>query len=72
MSLAQICVIVAATAVPFFLWGYKRGYRKATADTYGPDTLMDSAVDLALKDSTTIGIDTGYAFGRQPAERIAR
>ena len=35
MSLAQIAVIVIATAVPFFLWGYKRGYKKATADTEG-------------------------------------
>ena len=67
-----LLVVVVATAVPFFLWGYKHGYRKATADTYGPDVLMDSAAGLALRDSTTIDIDTGYAFGRQPAERIAR
>lgn len=50
-----ICVIVIATGAPCFLWGYRKGYAKATADTYGPDVLVNSAGVLGLIDNSSEG-----------------
>ena len=49
MPIEIIAVIIVATAVPTFLWGYKRGYARATADHYGPAVLQQSAAELGAQ-----------------------
>ena len=50
-----IAAIALAIGVPCYLRGYRKGYAKATADTYGPDALLNSARDRALIDNSSEG-----------------
>jgi len=50
-----ILVIIAATGVPCYFWGYRHGYKTATADTYGPGVLLDSVRSVA-KDSPDVPV----------------
>ena len=51
MSWPQIAVIIVASAVPFFIWGYKVGYRHAWHEVNTRAALMQSAVDKAWEDN---------------------
>jgi len=55
MSWPQIACIIAATAAPFFLWGFKRGYARAWREIEGRSTLMRSAGDKAWADNLSEG-----------------
>jgi len=46
-----ICILVGVGFSCGFAFGYKRGYRSATADHYGPAALQQSAADLGATDS---------------------
>jgi hypothetical protein len=43
-----VSVMAVASGVSCWVWGYKRGYAKATSECYGADVLQDSAATLAV------------------------
>jgi hypothetical protein len=45
-----ISVAAVASGVSCWVWGYKRGYARATEDCYGPNALQQSAATLAVED----------------------
>ena len=55
MSWPQILAIVACTAVPFFIYGYKVGHRHAWREVNTRARFLQSAVDKAWSDSASEG-----------------
>ena len=54
-SWPQVAVVIAAAAVPFFIWRLKVGRARERAEMYSRSALMQSAVDKAWEDSSSEG-----------------
>jgi hypothetical protein len=54
-GLPQILTIIVATAVPFWFWGYKVGYARATEAIYGSDALQDSVATAVATSNSLDG-----------------